>query len=124
MTNNLVFHYKPVLHNKTTIILHEAFSLRNGELYSLNPVPAEVNGENEEEIELVLQAMERDKSKYPSIEYAAAIEHMEKWQDEFEIMVDVEYDDASDDELAAEDDYYKPSGEILDLVEYIKKRDK
>lgn len=122
MSNNLIFHYKPVLHNKTTIILHEAFSSRDGELYSLNPIPAEVNGENEDEIELVLQAMERDKSTYPSIEYNNATEQMEKWQDEFEIVI--EYEDVSEDELESEEDYYKPSGEILDLVEYINKRDK
>lgn len=121
MTNSLIFHYQPVLHNsKDGIFLHEAFSTRMGILYSVNPSPVEINGDTEEEVEEVCRTMESDSSKYKAVRYSKLNKEMDRWVDEVEISSETPLPSYEDEE-ELEPDYYGKSGEVLDLVDYINK---
>lgn len=119
--NNLIFHYQNILYpGKQGIFLHEAFSTRSGELYSVNPLSVEVAGDTEEEVEEVLRAMEADSTKYKPVKLSNVDKQMSRWIDEVDITfntVTPEYEDADD----LEEDYYNESGEVIDICEYMDK---
>lgn len=117
--DNLVFHYQTVIHNiKDGIYLHEAFSTRTGELYSVNPVPVEGNGDNEQEVDESLRAMETDSTRYKPVKASKITKEMMRWKEEVELTPTVPH---YDDEEELEDDYYDSEGEVLDLVDYMKR---
>lgn len=122
MINNLIYHYQNVIYNnsKTGMYLHEAFSTRSGELYSINPIPVEVSGDTQEEVEEVLRAMEADTTRYKPVTIGKIKKQIERWVDEVEISSESvlpEYDD----EEALEEDYYKKDGEVFDLCEFLER---
>lgn len=121
MQKNLVFHYQNVLYNKKEgIYLHEAFSTRSGDLYSVNPLPVEVNGDTSTEVEETLRAMESDSVRYKAVKYKDILKQMERWTDEIEVSQQEEIQ-LLEDEYDLEEDYYKEDGEVLDLVEYMER---
>lgn len=119
VNNNLVFHYQNVIHKgKDGIFLHEAFSTRLGILYSVNPLPVEVSGDTEEEVEEALRAMEADSVKYKAVKSAKISKEFERWVDEVDVN-NVQVVPTYDDEEELEEDYYNESGEVLDIVDYM-----
>lgn len=118
LANNLVFHFQTVIHNvKDGIYLHEAFSSRDGTLYSVNPVPVEVYGDTEEEIEESLRAMETDSTRYKPVKIDNLNREMLRWSDEVAVTTVPEYEDEED----LEENYYGTDGEVLDCLEYFKR---
>lgn len=118
--SNLTFHYQLIRHNNDSIFIHEAFSTRLGEIYMIDPLPVEVNGETEEEVTMLLEIMETDSAKYKPIAINSVITQMERWVDE----VDSKYEFVEplyEDELDLEEDYLDESGEVIDLVSYIER---
>ncbi len=119
--HNLVYHYQPVFYNKKDgIYLHEAFSTRLGELYSVNPVPVEINGDTEEEVEEILKAMEVDSTKYRQVKVSDIVKEMERWVDEVDISTETVIPHFEDEE-ELELDYYDDKGEVIDICDYIEK---
>lgn len=118
---NLIFHYQNIIHGINALVLHEAFSTRAGELYSVNPTPVEVAGESEQEIEENLRAMELDSTTYKPVRLAKIQKQLARWVDEVIIPQDIVVPEYEDEE-ELEDDYYSPSGEVLDLCEYFERR--
>lgn len=116
MPNDLHFHYQLVIHDiKEGIHLHEAFSTRAGYLHSLNPIPVE-NADKETE-----QAVESDSTRYKPVLASKCHEQMKRWQEEVNIFPNKVIPHYDDDEEEIEEDYYKESGEVLDLMEYIER---
>lgn len=122
MNNNLIFHYIPVIHNtKEGIYLHEAFSTKSGQLYMLNPIPAEVSGETEEEIDFTLKAMDKDSIKYSPVHIGSAIEEIERWTDEVDVQYEFVEPIYEDEDYDALDDHLDSSGEVIDICAYFER---
>ncbi len=84
----------------------------------LDPLPVEVSGETEEEVEQTLQVMESDSTRYKPVKINAVIKQMERWSDDIDInhtFVTPEYED----EDYVEDEYLDSKGEVIDLVDFM-----
>jgi len=119
--SNLVYHYQPVQHDNKEY-LHEAFSTKDGVLFMVNPLPVEVEAASQDEIDMLLQAMETDNKLYKSIPILSILIQMERWQDEIDIMVsgfnEPVYEDEDIDLM--ELDNLDSTGEVIDICEYFK----
>lgn len=121
--NNLIFHYQLVIHNiEDGVYLHEAFSTRYGELYMLNPIPAEIFGDSEDEIDLLLKAMDRDSVKYRPVHITSAIPQIERWTDEVDVSYEFVEPLYEDEDSDLTDEHLDKHGEVIDIYDYITKR--
>lgn len=102
------YYFQAVLHPDNIIYMHEAISTGSHEVYSINPIPVEVSGDTEAEIEELLKALEGDSAKYKALKYEDLDIEMERWATAYQ-------------QPFYEDEEELETCEILDLVDYFER---
>jgi len=116
----LTFHYQWVQTgkgSKARYTCHEAYSSKDG-LYALNPIPSEPDDPDME------AAMETDLEKYGVVDFKAIRPLIDRYTEDMEMPLFAEatypyYEDVED--IIIEDDGYDHKGNIIDLVDYMKR---
>lgn len=118
----LFFHYQWVRSDRQRLTVHEAYD-KESKLYAVCPLPIESMGDPELELKLE-EALE----KYGIVDFRSIKEYINTYTEEFEVdytitLPEYSFEDYTDDEIdELEDDPYDDEGNVIDLVEFLKRR--
>lgn len=126
--NNLKFHYQLVrtkTDEGTQLSLHEAFSTDKNVLYMISPIPAHIIGDTKEDIQELVETIDKDIESYGIANYEDIQAEIDQYGDYAPEVFEINFipdDVLNDDELLQDDNFHDESDKVLDLVQYMGKK--